>query len=89
MDTVMDPAPMEVKESEIELDTPDTVVTKAITAVTPIMIPNMVKNDLSRFFMILATDMETLSTNMKLFFEIFANRFLTAAFRPPPSGCRQ
>ena len=47
--TVSCPAPMPAKESEIDEDTPEIVVISAMTAVTPIMMPRMVRNERMRF----------------------------------------
>ena len=47
----------------MEVDTPDTVVMSAMTAVTPIIIPKMVRNDRRRFCVMFATDMRLLMVN--------------------------
>ena len=62
--SVIVPAPMEVNESDMLLDTPETVVISAMTAVTPIMIPRIVRKERRRFCVMFATDILTLSTNM-------------------------
>ena len=64
MATLMVSAPMEVNESDSELLTPDTVVISAMTAVTPISTPRMVRNERSRLCMMLEMDIFTLSVNM-------------------------
>ena len=79
---VMVLAPIEEKESEMELDTPETVVTRAMTAVTPIIMPRMVRNERIRFWRMLETDMRTLSTSMNTLPErLFQTRFMPI---PPP-----
>ena len=58
------PAPMEVKESEMEVDTPEMVVISAITAVTPIMMPRIVRKERSLLAVMLATAIDRLSISM-------------------------
>ena len=62
---VMVLAPMEENESEMDEETPEMVVTRAMTAVTPIMMPRMVRKERMRFCRMLETDMRTLSTIME------------------------
>ena len=55
---------MEVKELEMDADTPEMVVISAMTAVTPMVMPSTVRNERRRFWAMLDTDMVKLSMNM-------------------------
>ena len=81
-ESVSVPAPMEVKESEIEEDTPEMVVISAMTAVTPIIMPRIVRKERMRFWQMLLTDMRTLSTKVVAAVETYRSRFFTR--RSPP-----
>ena len=82
---------MDRKESDMEVETPEMVVISAMTAVTPIMMPRMVRKERSLLAMMLATAIDTLSMNMlmppiRLRMGFVMRR---SPHPPPPSARRQ
>ena len=88
-ESVIVPVPMAVKESEMVADTAEIVVISAMTAVTPIIMPRIVRKERIRLWQMLLTDMRTLSINIVSPAEKRLKSFFMRRSPPPLRSARR